>query len=611
MAYTVNTSPIGGSAAFANVQNAWAGIINAYDNPNSKANLQRDAIQQSLIDKANLEEQDLYNKINILPGTHHATLDSNIKDFYMNKIDETYDYEMARKMGQMSSRDANMMLAKLNNDMDMYTKLAPQIFAQATIMKEAIKNGSISRANADPMQMMFIGIAENAGNITIKEDEGGIYLEGSGEINGNAWEGKINLKDIQQYLATEGAQIARTIPTSAEMGLSTIFNDLKTKGKFNEFMTTSKVSNNDGTYQQVTEFTAQGAIDARNHLMENTQLFENLMRSDLAPATWADVANHDLSAEELNGTIGDTMMVDGKEVPNPLAGKEKWGVWDPNDPEKVAYMREKLIDRMLAENLPTKLIGELKTDQAWLNMQKATLDQKTNRLGNLSAGAKKALYRQEKIVAAWNAGDLESLTNLVPGIEVIKQKDGRYIISKTEIVEDELGNKEKKVKTLYNGNVNFKDRTGYDDLYDIFGVSDYGAELGLDADKLTGYSANVYGKTFQGIGETLDNYMRKNPKAKIEDILNVKAQDSKGKDIPGQDIESLLKPAGITIVDGEFSIDTDKNPELAKFDGLVIDNKNIFEIIDWINNNELILEKQELNRIAKIRGNVKKNKPTK
>ena len=41
MAYTVNTSPIGGSAAFANVQNAWAGIINAYDNPNSKANLQR------------------------------------------------------------------------------------------------------------------------------------------------------------------------------------------------------------------------------------------------------------------------------------------------------------------------------------------------------------------------------------------------------------------------------------------------------------------------------------------------------------------------------------------------------------------------------------------
>ena len=56
MAFTVNNTPISvsGSSSFANIQNAFAGIISAYDNPNSKANLQRDSIQQSLIDKANL-----------------------------------------------------------------------------------------------------------------------------------------------------------------------------------------------------------------------------------------------------------------------------------------------------------------------------------------------------------------------------------------------------------------------------------------------------------------------------------------------------------------------------------------------------------------------------
>ena len=615
MAFTVNNTPISvsGSSSFANIQNAFAGIISAYDNPNSKANLQRDSIQQSLIDKANLEEQDLYNQINSLPGTPHDTLDKNIKNFFMNKLDKGYEYEVARQSGQISSREANMMLSDLNTDMDTYVNLAPQIMAQAEIMKTAISNGSISRANSDPMQMMFIGIAENAGNIKLEEDEGGMYLVGSGEINGKPWEGKVNIKDVQNYLATEGAQIARTIPSSEDMGLGTIFSGLKDKGKLNEYMTTKieKDPNNPGYTRTVQEFTPEGILGLRNHLMQNTQLFETLMRSDMGASAWADVANHSLSAEELNGTA--TVNINGVDET-----KEGWGVWNPNDKEKVMFMREKLIDRMLAENLPTKTMGALKADQYALARYKASLD--NNKLKSLSAGAKTALFHKQKIDAAWRAGDIESLDQMVPGVKVVKQDNGNFVITSTKTVQDKDGGGTKQViSTLFDGKLNLSDAQGFDQLYDIFKVTPYGAELGLDAESLTGYSPTVYSEGFKGIGTKVESYMKNNPAASVEEILEVKPQvlkDNKLVDDPeGKTMKDALSEYGITITDGNLlAIDFESNPYLKPLAvetmGKTLDKNLLKDVIDYINNNQIIMEKQDQEKRKVILENVKRNKPS-
>ena len=615
MAFTVNNTPISvsGSSSFANIQNAFAGIISAYDNPNSKANLQRDSIQQSLIDKANLEEQDLYNQINSLPGTPHDTLDKNIKNFFMNKLDKGYEYEVARQSGQISSREANMMLSDLNTDMDTYVNLAPQIMAQAEIMKTAISNGSISRANSDPMQMMFIGIAENAGNIKLEEDEGGMYLVGSGEINGKPWEGKVNIKDVQNYLATEGAQIARTIPSSEDMGLGTIFSGLKDKGKLNEYMTTKieKDPNNPGYTRTVQEFTPEGILGLRNHLMQNTQLFETLMRSDMGASAWADVANHSLSAEELNGTA--TVNINGVDET-----KEGWGVWNPNDKEKVMFMREKLIDRMLAENLPTKTMGALKADQYALARYKASLD--NNKLKSLSAGAKTALFHKQKIDAAWRAGDIESLDQMIPGVKVVKQDNGNFVITSTKTVQDKDGGGTKQViSTLFDGKLNLSDAQGFDQLYDIFKVTPYGAELGLDAEALTGYSPTVYSEGFQGIGTKVESYMKNNPTASVEEILKVKPQvlkDNKLVDDPeGKTMKDALSEYGITITDGDLlAIDFESNPYLKPLAvetmGKTLDKNLLKDVIDYINNNQIIMEKQDQEKRKVILENVKRNKPS-
>jgi len=277
--------------------------------------------------------------------------------------------------------------------------------------------------------------------------------------------------------------------------------------------TIEKDPNNPGYTREVQEFTPEGVLGLRNHLMQNTQLFETLMRSDMGAAAWADVANHNLSAEELNGTA--TVNINGVDET-----REGWGVWNPNDKEKVMYMREKLIDRMLAENLPTKTMGALKADQYALARYKASLE--NNSLKNLSAGAKKALFYKQKIDAAWRAGDIESLDQMAPGIKVVKQDNGNFVITSTKTVQDKDGGGTKQVvSTLYDGKLNLSDAQGFDQLYDIFEVTPYGAELGLDAEKLTGYSPTVYSEGFKGIGTRVESFMKNNPTASVEEILTI------------------------------------------------------------------------------------------
>lgn len=594
MGYTIDSTPIsvGGSSAFANVQNAWAGIIDAYDNPNSKNNLQRDAIQQSLIDQENLAEQDMYSKINTLPSTPHTTLDKNIQNFFMNKIDKGYEYEMLRKQGQISSRDANLMLSGIHDDMNLYTELAPLMVAQATIMKESIKNGTISRANSDPMQMMFMGIANNQGNIRLEEDEGGMYLVGKGEINGNPWEGKINIKEIQRYLSTEGAQIARTIPTSEDMGLGTIFDTLKKDGKLNAFLVDKDVPDPDrpGYYRTVKEFTKESTADLYDHLMANNNLFENLMRSDMAPSAWTDIANANLSTEELNGTIGATMMVknefgDYVEVPNPLAGKKGWGVWDPNDKEKVEYLRGKLVDRMLAEKLPTALISEAKADPYAVARYEASLK---GPMANWSAGAKDNYAYFQKITEAVKSGDLSKLTEMKEDVKVIKQPGGKWAIVKLKRnnrgawVEDKV----------YSKGLSIDDPRMAEELFDVFGVTKYLPQYGVDVRQLAGDHSWNWGEEFAGIGEEIRQYNMENPDASLEDILKLEYGKGDNKITIVDRINSDLVP-GVTIDDNEIVYEGPNADMKKKFDGKDLTKDLLVDLMNWINRTGLVQKRSD------------------
>jgi len=599
MGYTVSADSSLLNLGAANTSAGLKGIVDAYKNNNSAANLQRNALQQALIDKQNNSEQDMYNKINTLPGTPHNTLDSNIHNFFMNEIDYAYDIKSLAKNGQMSNRDANAILAKLDSDMNSYTTLAPQILAQAEIMKAAIADGSISRANANEMQMMFMGIANNAGDIHLDRGEDGeMYLSGSGTIDGEAWEGKVNIKEIQQYLSTEGNQIARTIPTSEEMGLGTTFEELKKKGKLNAYMKTTfePDPDNPGYQRQKQEFTPELVAKLRVDLMNNPGLFEKLMKSEAGVSAWTDVANANLSTEQLNGTS--TVNINGVDVE-----KEDWGKWDVNDADKKDYMKGALIDRMLAENLPTALLGKLEVDKFELERTKAKLSNKSN----LSTPTKKAASYLGFVNEAFKANDISLLSKIDPNITFAEDKNtGNWTAITTTVKDGETIKDE-----VLLGKINFNDKNSYLDVLNVLKITPSLYELNeagfvafdgtpLNPDELGGarsevreYSNILGGKQGdEGLGFKV--YSAINEGKDLKEILNTSGRvDGKTTQI----LKGLLRMEGVKIepkstwgavgknTKKQYKIDISKDSSLfgTKLDGKDLTLENLETLLDIIN----------------------------
>ena len=518
MGYTVSADAglmnMGASNAAVGLQ----GIVNAYNAKDSKYSIQRDLLQQKLIDDQNLEEQDIYNKINTLPDTPHSTLNSNIENYWTQELNYAYDIKTLINNGKMGSREGNALISKINTDMDTYTALAPQILAQAQIMKEAIANGSISRANADPMQMMFMGIANNGGNIKLdRDDQGNMYLSGSGTIAGEAWEGNVNLNEIQQYLSTAGNQIARTIPTSQELGLKEIFAGLESSKMLDQYRDKPgfKQVNVDGVMmrQPTKEFSIEGLAKLRKDLMDNPGLFENLFRSETAIATWSDIANANISADQLNGKIeGQEEMIPdpncelGLECPpikNPdyvLEGKENWGRWDINDEEKRNFMKGKLIDKMLAENLDKNIIGELKLDTQHYDAINARISagsglpdgvDPNNPCGHLKGEAQKACTKKQRIDAVISGTAKVDTLNALDGVTVVSV-DGEWQVSLQSPPKWDQTNqrwipgKGTKLETALNLS---KPEEILQQLYDATGISEFGGS--------TVYSFSPDGKSYR------------------------------------------------------------------------------------------------------------------
>jgi hypothetical protein len=161
-------------------------------------------------------------------------------------------------------------------------------------------------------------------------------------------------------------------------------------------------------------FTPEGLTKLRTHLMQNPGLFEELMKSETGVSAWTDVANANLSTEQLNGTS--TVNINGVDVE-----RKDWGKWDVNDSDKKNYMKGKLIDRMLAENLDKEVLGKLELDQAYYDRQNALLKagsglpdgvDPNNPCGHLKGEAQKACTKKQRIDAVIQTGNIQELDSL-------------------------------------------------------------------------------------------------------------------------------------------------------------------------------------------------------
>ena len=305
--------------------------------------MKRDAIQQALIDKENLEYQNMYKKIDQIPETGVDNLDKNINSFFNENADKIFQIKKHMKDGNISLQEGNKAISQLTNYIDKYADLAPKMIAQAQYMKDSMKNGTLSRVNVDGLTAMMMGIADNSADIKLVEKDGLMYLTGSGSIKtadgDKPWNYNINLDEFNNMVSREGYTVARTIPTIKDIGLDAMYeaqkalvlNDRNVVSRERRYNPASK------QYEYVDVYNKEEAVKR----LVGQGVFKDLLQGNDMDTVWADVINKGKDAEWVKN--------------NP---------WNPNDATQTAIAENWFANEAVERNIPgDKLVATKELEQ--------------------------------------------------------------------------------------------------------------------------------------------------------------------------------------------------------------------------------------------------------
>jgi len=339
------TGPVSMTSGSPSTEQLASNIVKNYA-ASKTAKLQRDAIQQALFDKENLAYSTMYSKLDQIPEVGLASLDKNINSFFNDQADKIFDLKQYMKNGDISLKEGNKAIAQLTGYIDTYAELAPQFQAQAQYMKDAMKDGSLSRVNADGLQLMMMGIADNSGDIEILEKDGELYLSGKGKIDTQDgkedWNYNINIKEFKKLVDEEGYSVARTVPNIKDIGIDAIFeaNKATVKGAVSYDKRYNKKTKMDEYIEVYDPVVLEELLVGRG-------VFNDLMNGDEMDTIWADVINRSQSAEWLN------KEEEGKKI----------NQWDPNSEKMVNQAERWFANEAVKRNIPPDQIKSMKERQ--------------------------------------------------------------------------------------------------------------------------------------------------------------------------------------------------------------------------------------------------------
>lgn len=339
------TGPVSMTSGSQSTEQLASNIVKNYA-ASKTAKLQRDAIQQALFDKENLAYSTMYSKLDQIPEVGLASLDKNINSFFNDQADKIFDLKQYMKNGDISLKEGNKAIAQLTGYIDTYAELAPQFQAQAQYMKDAMKDGSLSRVNADGLQLMMMGIADNSGDIEILEKDGELYLSGKGKIDTQDgkedWNYNINIKEFKKLVDEEGYSVARTVPNIKDIGIDAIFeaNKATVKGAVSYDKRYNKKTKMDEYIEVYDPVVLEELLVGRG-------VFNDLMNGDEMDTIWADVINRSQSAEWLN------KEEEGKKI----------NQWDPNSKKWVNQAERWFANEAVKRNIPPDQIKSMKERQ--------------------------------------------------------------------------------------------------------------------------------------------------------------------------------------------------------------------------------------------------------
>ena len=334
--YITGPVSLGRSTAEQGLMQLASGITSAYGQT-LELGMKRDLMQQALIDKENLSYQNMYDKINKIPETGVANLDKNINSFFNTNADKIFEIKKHMKNGDVSLQEGNKAIQQLTNYIDEYADLAPKMIAQAQYMKEAMKDGTLSRVNVDGLTAMMMGIADNSADIELVEKDGQMYLTGSGNIKTSEgdkpWNYNINLAEFKNIVNKEGYTIARTVPTMKDIGLDAMFE--ANKGLLKGAISYEKRYNPN---TQMDEYIEVYDANKLQEMLVGRGVFKDLLRSNDMDTVWADVINRGQDASWV-----------------------KENQWDPNNAEMAAQAERWFVDQAVQRNIPPDQITQMQT----------------------------------------------------------------------------------------------------------------------------------------------------------------------------------------------------------------------------------------------------------
>jgi len=271
------------------------------------------ASQKALVAEQSATQLQMYGKVDSLP-TFGEDFNTRQEQYWDTKIDDYLDIKNRIEAGDITPREGNKELAKINRLLKNYQTIAPQVLALANevksrIMKEPGKEGAISGLVPTHIQKVLLDMLDGK-DVGLVDRDGVLFLY-EPEV------GYINLNELTIAETKQTNSFLKFVPKYDEFLMNAAkgtFGDFDTGSFIDGMVTITKknVRNSAGDMQEITIRSIdenQKALAYKN-IIENDLLMPLIDNYDYMSIIWNDVIPEDMKADYANTAWHDPADLD-------------------------------------------------------------------------------------------------------------------------------------------------------------------------------------------------------------------------------------------------------------------------------------------------------------
>jgi len=315
-----------------------------------KRNAEEKASQKIEWEKQNEEQQKLYSSVNELGSTGSSSLDSNLREYWEERVESYTNIKNAMQRGEVDQQKGNRMLWKINEEVMKFQTVVPYLAQQATLQQEAGKlplgtAGAISSTSSTKSQQVLNNLV--TGGDTALVNKGGNMFLYNPAIKGGQQGAMLNIDELIANQAT-GKSIINTVPDISK-DLAGAFNNIfkpdDSQSPYVKFDVKKNEDNSgyDYTYKTILEDDKIAGIEAMKEANQFNPILDNEV---MMTSVWQDIIPDEYLAA--NGVDPDSswgMTIPGGTAAESLALQEKMRGIAENWLADEAYNQNSVMDQ--------------------------------------------------------------------------------------------------------------------------------------------------------------------------------------------------------------------------------------------------------------------------